>query len=179
MSESSPLTSHVLNTADGVPAARLPLSLHRLDPRNMIWTLLSVGTTNEDGRCAGLISREAFVPGMYKLRFETGTYWESLGQSSFYPYVEVPPQGAATRCRHKVSPQGATTRCRHKVSPQGLATRCRHKGHHKVPPQGAATRCRHKVSPQGVTTSVTTRCRHKVSPQGVTTSVTTSVYRGS
>ncbi|XP_034095748.1 5-hydroxyisourate hydrolase-like [Gymnodraco acuticeps] len=89
MSESSPLTSHVLNTADGVPAARLPLSLHRLDPRIMIWTLLSVGTTNEDGRCAGLISREAFGPGMYKLRFETGSYWESLGQSSFYPYVEV------------------------------------------------------------------------------------------
>ncbi|KAL3044420.1 hypothetical protein OYC64_012831 [Pagothenia borchgrevinki] len=89
MSESSPLTSHVLNTADGVPAARLPLSLHRLDPRIMIWTLLSVGSTNEDGRCAGLISREAFGPGMYKLRFETGSYWESLGQNSFYPYVEV------------------------------------------------------------------------------------------
>ncbi|KAK1888140.1 5-hydroxyisourate hydrolase [Dissostichus eleginoides] len=89
MSESSPLTSHVLNTADGVPAARLSLSLHRLDPRIMIWTLLSVGTTNEDGRCTGLISREAFGPGMYKLCFETGSYWESLGQNSFYPYVEL------------------------------------------------------------------------------------------
>ena len=46
-------------------------------------------TTNEDGRCSGLISREAFSPGMYKLRFETGSYWEGLGQTSFYPYVEV------------------------------------------------------------------------------------------
>ncbi|KAK5901616.1 hypothetical protein CesoFtcFv8_006963 [Champsocephalus esox] len=89
MSESSPLTSHVLNTADGVPAARLPLSLHRLDPRIMTWTLLSVGTTDEDGRCAGLVSGDAFGPGMYKVRFEAGAYWESLGQSCFFPYVEV------------------------------------------------------------------------------------------
>ncbi|KAI4786108.1 hypothetical protein KUCAC02_037344, partial [Chaenocephalus aceratus] len=99
MSESSPLTSHVLNTADGVPAARLPLSLHRLDPRTMTWTLLSVGTTDEDGRCAGLIGRDAFGPGMYKVRFETGSYWESLGQSSFFPYVEV---------RSSVSSSGAS-----------------------------------------------------------------------
>ncbi|KAM7002538.1 5-hydroxyisourate hydrolase-like [Tautogolabrus adspersus] len=86
--ESSPLTTHVLNTGDGVPAARMALSLHRLDSK-LIWNMLSVGTTNKDGRCPGLIGREAFSPGMYKLRFETGSYWESLGQTSFYPYVEV------------------------------------------------------------------------------------------
>ncbi|GAA6227701.1 5-hydroxyisourate hydrolase-like isoform X1 [Lates japonicus] len=87
--ESSPLTTHVLNTSDGVPAAKMALTLHRLDSKLMIWNMLSVGTTNKDGRCPGLISREAFAPGMYKLRFETGLYWESLGQTSFYPYVEV------------------------------------------------------------------------------------------
>ncbi|XP_008276226.1 5-hydroxyisourate hydrolase-like [Stegastes partitus] len=87
--ESSPLTTHVLNTGDGVPGTRMALSLHRLDSNLMIWTMLSVGTTNEDGRCSALISREAFTPGMYKLRFETGAYWESLGQTCFYPYVEV------------------------------------------------------------------------------------------
>lgn len=52
-------------------------------------TLMIFRTTNEDGRYPGLISREAFTPGMYKLRFETGSYWETLGQTSFYPYVEV------------------------------------------------------------------------------------------
>uniref|UniRef100_UPI0037E96D74 5-hydroxyisourate hydrolase-like n=1 Tax=Semicossyphus pulcher TaxID=241346 RepID=UPI0037E96D74 len=87
--KSSPLTTHVLNTGDGVPAARMALSLHRLDSTLMIWNMLSVGTTNADGRCPGLISRGAFIPGMYKLRFETGSYWKSLGQTSFYPYVEV------------------------------------------------------------------------------------------
>ncbi|XP_070828966.1 5-hydroxyisourate hydrolase-like [Chaetodon trifascialis] len=87
--ESSPLTTHVLNTGDGVPASRMALSLHRLDSKLMIWNLLNVGTTNQDGRCPGLISQQDFTPGMYKLRFETGSYWETLGQTSFYPYVEV------------------------------------------------------------------------------------------
>uniref|UniRef100_A0A3Q4BT21 5-hydroxyisourate hydrolase n=1 Tax=Mola mola TaxID=94237 RepID=A0A3Q4BT21_MOLML len=85
----SPLTTHVLNIGDGVPATRMALSLHRLDSNLLIWNMLSVRTTNEDGRCPGLIGRHMFTPGMYKLRFETGSYWESLGQTSFYPYVEV------------------------------------------------------------------------------------------
>ncbi|XP_029992772.1 5-hydroxyisourate hydrolase-like isoform X2 [Sphaeramia orbicularis] len=87
--ESSPLTTHVLNTGDGVPAARMALSLHRLDTNTMIWNMLNVGTTDQDGRCPGLISRDAFTSGTYKLRFETGQYWKSLGQTSFYPYAEV------------------------------------------------------------------------------------------
>ncbi|XP_070686699.1 5-hydroxyisourate hydrolase-like [Pempheris klunzingeri] len=87
--ESGPLTTHVLNTGDGVPASRLALSLHRLDSQLKIWSLLSVGTTDEDGRCSGLVGGEALSPGMYRLRFETGPYWESRGQTSFYPYVEV------------------------------------------------------------------------------------------
>ncbi|XP_071766038.2 5-hydroxyisourate hydrolase-like [Centroberyx gerrardi] len=86
---SCPLTTHVLNSADGVPASRLALTLHRLDSDLLLWNLLTVGTTNEDGRCPGLVSRDAFSPGMYKLRFETGSYWQSRGQTSFYPYVEV------------------------------------------------------------------------------------------
>ncbi|KAL6474401.1 hypothetical protein MHYP_G00179620 [Metynnis hypsauchen] len=46
-------------------------------------------TTDKDGRCSDLITREAFPAGMYKIRFETGQYWETLGQTCFYPYVEI------------------------------------------------------------------------------------------
>ncbi|XP_056273116.1 5-hydroxyisourate hydrolase-like [Pseudoliparis swirei] len=84
-----PLTTHVLNTCDGVPASQVSVSFHRLEDKMMIWSLLSVGTTNKDGRCSGLIGREAFGPGTYKLRFETGSYWEARGHAPFYPYVEV------------------------------------------------------------------------------------------
>lgn len=39
----SPLSTQVLNTSDGVPAARMALSLHWLDSRLMIWNMISVG----------------------------------------------------------------------------------------------------------------------------------------
>ncbi|KPP57634.1 5-hydroxyisourate hydrolase-like [Scleropages formosus] len=86
---SSPITTHVLNTVDGIPASQMPISLHRLDTALTLWSLISTGTTDDDGRCPGLITREAFTPGMYKMRFETGQYWENQGQTCFYPYVEI------------------------------------------------------------------------------------------
>uniref|UniRef100_A0A671P0K2 Transthyretin/hydroxyisourate hydrolase domain-containing protein n=1 Tax=Sinocyclocheilus anshuiensis TaxID=1608454 RepID=A0A671P0K2_9TELE len=61
---SSPITTHVLNTGDWVPAARVALSLHRLDPRMAIWSLITIGWE-------GLITSDGFTPGI------------------FYPYVEV------------------------------------------------------------------------------------------
>uniref|UniRef100_A0A673ANY6 5-hydroxyisourate hydrolase n=1 Tax=Sphaeramia orbicularis TaxID=375764 RepID=A0A673ANY6_9TELE len=85
----SPLSTHVLNTAMGVPGSNMSLSLHRQDPSTEAWSLITTGTTNEDGRCPGLISKQMFVPGVYKMRFETGQYWETIGESSFYPYVEI------------------------------------------------------------------------------------------
>ncbi|XP_076848684.1 5-hydroxyisourate hydrolase [Brachyhypopomus gauderio] len=86
---SSPLTTHVLNTGRGIPAARMGISLHFLDPSSLMWKLLTTGTTNDDGRCPSLITRDAFLPGSYKMRFETGHYWEALGETCFYPYVEI------------------------------------------------------------------------------------------
>ncbi|KAL4642099.1 5-hydroxyisourate hydrolase-like [Arapaima gigas] len=87
--QGSPITTHVLNTAEGIPGSQMPLSLHRLDTSLAVWSLISTGTTDDDGRCPGLITREAFSPGMYKMRFETGQYWERQGQTCFYPYVEI------------------------------------------------------------------------------------------
>ncbi|KAM4631345.1 5-hydroxyisourate hydrolase isoform 2-T2 [Polymixia lowei] len=85
----SPLTTHVLNTAMGVPGSHMALSLYQQDSSTAAWNLITTGTTNDDGRCPGLITRERFTSGVYKMHFETGQYWESLGQTSFYPYVEI------------------------------------------------------------------------------------------
>ncbi|KAK1162095.1 5-hydroxyisourate hydrolase-like isoform X1 [Acipenser oxyrinchus oxyrinchus] len=87
----SPLTTHVLNTAQGAPAANLALSLYRLEglPNLQEWRPLTCGVTNSDGRCPDLVSPETFTTGMYKMRFETGDYWNKLGETSFYPYVEI------------------------------------------------------------------------------------------
>ncbi|XP_012711774.2 5-hydroxyisourate hydrolase [Fundulus heteroclitus] len=85
----SPLTTHVLNTALGVPGSNVTLRLYQQDPSSDVWHLVTTGTTNGDGRCPGLITQEQFKPGVYKLHFETGQYWTSMGQTSFYPYVEI------------------------------------------------------------------------------------------
>ncbi|XP_077104234.1 5-hydroxyisourate hydrolase [Siphateles boraxobius] len=85
----SPLTTHVLNIAQGVPGANMTIILYLLDPISSMWNLLITGITNDDGRCPGLIKKESFIAGVYKLRFETGKYWDALGETCFYPYVEV------------------------------------------------------------------------------------------
>ncbi|XP_051513308.1 5-hydroxyisourate hydrolase isoform X1 [Myxocyprinus asiaticus] len=85
----SPLTTHVLNTAKGVPGANMTISLHRLDPVSSLWILITTGITNVDGRCPDLITKESFIAGVYKMKFETGKYWDALGEMCFYPYVEV------------------------------------------------------------------------------------------
>ncbi|XP_019954278.1 5-hydroxyisourate hydrolase [Paralichthys olivaceus] len=85
----SPLTTHVLNTALGIPASNMALSLSRQDPCTKDWTTITTGATNDDGRCPGLITKELFTPGVYRLHFETAQYWASTGDTSFYPYVEI------------------------------------------------------------------------------------------
>ncbi|XP_026176348.1 5-hydroxyisourate hydrolase isoform X2 [Mastacembelus armatus] len=85
----SPLTTHVLNTAMGVPGANMTLSLYRQDHSTNAWSLITNGTTNDDGRCPGLITKQQFTSGVYKMRYETAQYWAGMGETCFYPYVEI------------------------------------------------------------------------------------------
>ncbi|XP_052570229.1 5-hydroxyisourate hydrolase isoform X1 [Peromyscus eremicus] len=87
--ESSPLTTHVLDTASGLPAQGLCLRLSRLEAPGQQWMELRTSYTNLDGRCPGLLTPGQIKPGTYKLSFDTERYWKERGQESFYPYVEV------------------------------------------------------------------------------------------
>jgi len=67
------LTTHVLDTTNGRPAARLRLVLSRLDAQGA--TVVLETQTNHDGRCdAPLLSGETMVPGRYELLFHAGAY---------------------------------------------------------------------------------------------------------
>ncbi|XP_048214744.1 5-hydroxyisourate hydrolase-like isoform X1 [Perognathus longimembris pacificus] len=88
-SKSSPLTTHVLDTASGLPAEGLCLRLSRLEDFTQQWTELRRSYTDPDGRCPGLLIPGQMKPGTYKLSFDTEAYWKKRGQESFYPYVEV------------------------------------------------------------------------------------------
>ncbi|NWI65393.1 HIUH hydrolase, partial [Todus mexicanus] len=83
------LTTHVLNTATGLPAACVAIRLARLQEPGTQWTEVAQRWTDEDGRCSPLLEAGQAKAGTYKLRFETAAYWQSLGHTSFYPFVEV------------------------------------------------------------------------------------------
>ncbi len=72
------LTTHVLDTATGLPAAGLQVDLFRLDGGEPI-PIVTV-TTNADGRCnAPLLAGEGMVAGTYQLVFAAGDYFRAQG----------------------------------------------------------------------------------------------------
>ena len=74
------LTTHVLDTATGKPAAGLTISLFRLDGDTR--THVKTVSTNADGRCdAPLLAGPEFRAGEYELVFAAGDYLRRLGVS--------------------------------------------------------------------------------------------------
>jgi len=71
------LTTHVLDTATGRPAAGVRIELHRLvgATRQPITETI----TNADGRCDGpILEGEDFLVGVYELTFHAGAYFDAL-----------------------------------------------------------------------------------------------------
>ena len=83
---SSPITTHVLDTARGKPAVGIPVSLHIQS--DGIWKELAGGITNQDGRITDLLRESTLKPGRYRLTFETGKYLAQSGKP-FFPEVEI------------------------------------------------------------------------------------------
>jgi 5-hydroxyisourate hydrolase len=74
------LTTHVLDTAQGRPAADLLIELWRLDLSGTRRELISSLRTNVDGRAsAPLLEGDAFSAGTYELIFDVGEYFETQG----------------------------------------------------------------------------------------------------
>jgi 5-hydroxyisourate hydrolase len=81
------ITTHVLDTARGRPAAGLAVTLsHR--GGNGTWSAVGKGLTDDDGRVADLTSGRVEA-GDYRLDFATGAYFKSAGSKAFYPEVSV------------------------------------------------------------------------------------------
>jgi 5-hydroxyisourate hydrolase len=70
----SGLTTHVLDTMHGKPAAGVRLRLTRNGE------MLAEGRTNADGRCdSPLLTGETLSAGRYELAFEVGDYFRGQG----------------------------------------------------------------------------------------------------
>jgi hydroxyisourate hydrolase len=84
--KASALTTHILDTAAGKPAAGVTVELFRLDPAGAVKVTERV--TNADGRTdAPLLTAEEFAPGRYELRFHIGAYFGGAGFLDVVPIV--------------------------------------------------------------------------------------------
>jgi len=71
------LTTHVLDTAHGRPAAGMRIELFRLGEKR---ERVAATATNPDGRCERpLLEGAAFAAGFYELVFHAGDYFTGLG----------------------------------------------------------------------------------------------------
>ena len=79
----SSISTHILDTARGAPAAGVHAWLETQTAND--WSVLGSGVTNNDGRIASFVGEGTpLAPGVYRLRFDVGSY-----QDGFYPEVIV------------------------------------------------------------------------------------------
>ena len=105
------ITTHVLDTARGRPAAGVPIVLERATGDG--WQELGRGATDADGRLRDLVAEGASPgAGRYRLTFDTGAYFRDRGEAAFYPEVAVVFTVAADEHHHVpllLSPFGYST----------------------------------------------------------------------
>ncbi len=109
------LSTHILDTANGRPAAGVLIELYRVDNGRHH---LRSATSNEDGRCdEPLLADEEFEAGVYELVFHAGDYFAAIGESPPEPrFLDqvVIRFGVSDESRHYhvpllVSPYGYST----------------------------------------------------------------------
>jgi len=81
------ISTHVLDTMRGTPAAGLAVALHRREPDGD-WKEVAQAMTDSDGRVRRLTD-EDLDAAEYRLEFDTRPYFERSGLSAFYPTVSV------------------------------------------------------------------------------------------
>ncbi|HEY0717710.1 MAG TPA: hydroxyisourate hydrolase [Streptosporangiaceae bacterium] len=79
----STVTTHVLDTALGQPAAGMAVRLE-----SATGMAVASGVTGTDGRI-GALGPDGLSPGVYRIVFGTGAYFARDGRRSFYPEVTV------------------------------------------------------------------------------------------
>ena len=83
----SPITTHVLDTALGRPAAGITVLLAKASGKG--WTDAGRGVTDADGRCRTLMGARKLKKGVYRLTFGVASYFKRTKQAAFYPSVAI------------------------------------------------------------------------------------------
>ena len=93
----SAITTHVLDTSRGKPAAGVNVVLEREGVE------IGRGVTDADGRCKTLLAdgvRPGF--GLHRLTFDVGAYFATGGRTTFFPTVQIAFEVTAPAEHHHV-----------------------------------------------------------------------------
>jgi 5-hydroxyisourate hydrolase len=82
------ITTHVLDTSIGRPAAGVGVTLERRGERDD-WLPAGRGETDGDGRVRAWRPDPNVTAGTYRLVFASGTYFAARGVDSFFPSVTI------------------------------------------------------------------------------------------
>ncbi|SDO51153.1 5-hydroxyisourate hydrolase [Nakamurella panacisegetis] len=94
------VSTHLLDTGAGRPAAGVEVSLEQLRPDGTA-TAVGGGVTDADGRVAQL-NAEPLEPGEYRLVFVTADYFRAVHGAMFYPRIAVSVLLPATRAHFHI-----------------------------------------------------------------------------
>jgi 5-hydroxyisourate hydrolase len=85
----SAITTHILDISSGTPAAGVPVTLEK-KTHSSGWQPIAEGVTDFDGRANDLMApTDEFVPGHYRLLFDTAAYFATREIECFFPHVTV------------------------------------------------------------------------------------------
>lgn len=83
----SAITTHVLDTSRGRPAAGVSVVLEIRSGER--WRELGRAATDSDGRARQLLPAGELAAGTYRLSFDTGAWFEAQGIEGFYPEASI------------------------------------------------------------------------------------------
>ena len=85
------ISTHILDTALGRPAANVPVKLFefRDHAAGGSWHEIGSAFTDRDGRAMALLGNHPLIATDYKLHFNAGAYFHDLHLPALYPYVEI------------------------------------------------------------------------------------------
>jgi 5-hydroxyisourate hydrolase len=83
------ISTHILDLVRGSPATDVPVQLEKQNSTGG-WQLLTSARTDQDGRCPQLLPEgEDLSAGVYRLIFDTASYFALQKIVALYPAVEV------------------------------------------------------------------------------------------
>lgn len=93
--EQMSLSTHILDAVSGTPAVGVAVTL-----TDAAGTQLATGRTDDDGRIARL--GDQLLVGVYRLHFDTGTYFTERNVATFYPEIVIAFEIADTAGKYHV-----------------------------------------------------------------------------